>query len=66
VVATSSTSLPAPTVSPLHKDYREEMQKAADVLNKIRPGGIVVKNFETLSAGVKTLADLSEGLQLSN
>lgn len=66
VIATSSTSLPAPTVSPLHKDYREEMQKAANVLNKIRPGSIVVKNFETLSAGVNTLADLSEDLQLSN
>ena len=27
VVATSATSLPAPTVSPLHKDYREEMKR---------------------------------------
>jgi len=66
VVATSATSLPAPTVSPLHKDYRDEMKKAAEVLNTIKPGGIEVKNFDSLSAGVKVLADVSEALELSN
>ncbi len=66
VIATSATSLPAPTVSPLHKDYREEMKRSADVLNTIKPGSIEVSNFETISGGVKILADLSQGLQLSN
>jgi CRISPR-associated protein Cst2 len=66
VVATSATSLPAPTVSPLHNEYREEMNRAADVLNTIKPGSVEVKDFETLSGGVKVLADLGEGLQLSN
>jgi CRISPR-associated protein Cst2 len=66
VVTTSATSLPAPTVSPLHNDYREEMQKAAEVLNKVKPGSIEVKNFESLSGGVKVLADLCEGLELPN
>jgi hypothetical protein len=58
--------LPAPTVSPLHNEYREEMKRAADVLNTIKPGSVEVKDFETLSGGVKVLADLGEGLQLSN
>jgi CRISPR-associated protein Cst2 len=66
VVATSATSLPAPTVSPLHKDYREEMKRTADVLNTIKPGSVEVTQFESLSAGVKVLADLSENIQLSN
>jgi CRISPR-associated protein Cst2 len=66
VVATSATSLPAPTVSPLHKDYREEMQKAAEVLNRIKPNSIQMRNFESLSSGVEVLADLAEGLELAN
>ena len=66
VIATSASSLPAPTVSPLHKDYRAEMQKAADVLNRIKPKTVQVQNFESISGGVKILADLSEALQLPN
>ena len=64
VVSTSATSLPAPTVSPLHKEYREEMNRAADVLNTIKPGSIEVKEFETLSAGLKVLVDFAAGVEL--
>jgi len=66
IVSVSATSLPAPTVSPLHNDYREEMKKAADVLNKVKPGSIEVQGFDSLSAAVKVLADLCEGLELPN
>lgn len=66
VVATSATSLPAPTVSPLHDNYRDQMEKAADVLNGIKSGGVRVVKFETLADGVRTLADLSNGIELPN
>jgi CRISPR-associated protein Cst2 len=66
VVATSATSLPAPTVSPLHDNYRDQMGKAADVLNGIKPGGVHVEKFETLADGVRILADLSNGVELPN
>jgi hypothetical protein len=66
VIATSATSLPAPTVSPLHDNYREQMGKAAQVLNGLRPGTLAVTQFESLADGVKILADLSGGVELPN
>ena len=59
IVATSATSLPAPTVSPLHDNYREEIGKTAAVLNAIRSDGVQVVSFASLSEGVKVLADIA-------
>jgi CRISPR-associated protein Cst2 len=64
VLVTSATSLPAPTVSPLHPRYREEMERAAEVLNAVKPNSVEVRRFESLSEGVKALAGLCDGLEL--
>jgi len=64
IIATSATSLPAPTVSPLHDDYENEITKTADVLNGIRPAGVSVTKFGSLSGGVKILADFAAGVEL--
>lgn len=64
VVATSATSLPAPTVSPLHDNYRDQMKDAADVLNLMRPNGVNVMRFGSLAEGVRILADLSQSVEL--
>ncbi len=64
VVATSATSLPAPTVSPLHNNYIDQMQRTADVLNGIKSGGIHVSQFETLADSVRILADLANNVEL--
>jgi CRISPR-associated protein Cst2 len=64
IVATSSTPLPAPTVSPLNDKYPEEMEGVAGVLNGIRANGVETKRFTTLTDGVKILADLAATLQL--
>lgn len=64
IVATSATSLPAPTVSPLHDNYREEIGKTAAVLNAIRSDGVQVVSFASLSEGVKVLADIAGRLEL--
>jgi CRISPR-associated protein Cst2 len=64
IVATSATSVPAPTVSPLHDNYREEIGKTAAVLNAIRADGIQVVPFASLSEGVKVLADIAGRLEL--
>jgi CRISPR-associated protein Cst2 len=66
VVATSASSLPAPTVSPLQDGYREEMEKSAAVLNGIRPGSVRVSRFASLSEGIKVLAELAGGVELPN
>lgn len=64
VVAVSSTSLPAPTVSPLNDNYREQITQTATVLNSIRSGGVGVQQFETLADGVGVLAGIAAELDL--
>ncbi len=64
VVAISATSLPAPTVSPLNGNYRDQVTQAAEVLNGIRTGGVTVGRFDTLADGVKILADVAADLQV--
>lgn len=66
VIAISGTSLPAPAVSPLHDNYRDEMEKAADVLNGMRPGSVRVTSFRSLAEGVSLLADLAGGIDFAN
>lgn len=64
IVAASSTSLPAPTVSPLHKNYREQMTAAGEVLNGIRPATVRTAEFESLADGIKVLAELASNVEL--
>jgi CRISPR-associated protein Cst2 len=64
VVASSSTSLPAPTVSPLNDNYRDQITQAATVLNGIRSEGVAVRRFETLADGVSVLAGIAADLDL--
>jgi CRISPR-associated protein Cst2 len=63
-VAFSSTSLPSPTVSPLHDNYRDQITRVAGVLNTIRASGVTVKSFDTLADGVKVLAEVANNLQV--
>lgn len=63
-IAISGTSLPAPTISPLHDDYQEEMAKVAGVLNSIHPGAVAVMPFATISDGLKVLADAAAKLEV--
>lgn len=64
VVAVSSTSLPAPTVSPLHDNYRDQIRESSAVLNSIRADGGRVMGFDSLAAGVKVLADLATDIEV--
>ena len=62
VVTVSSTSLPAPTVSPLHDNYRDQAVQAATVLNSIKMNSVEVESFDTLADGVKVLAGVAKDL----
>lgn len=64
MVAVSSTSLPAPSVSPLHDNYRDQVAQAAKVLDGIQANGVRVTRFDTLADGVKVLAEVAADLQL--
>ncbi|MHB1006513.1 MAG: DevR family CRISPR-associated autoregulator [Chloroflexota bacterium] len=63
VVTCSSTSLPAPTVSPLNDSYLEQIEETARVLNAIEPGSITVIPFESLAGGARQLALIAAGLE---
>lgn len=65
IVASSRTSLPAPTVSPLNDGYRDQVKRSASVLNTVKPGSVEVKTFDTLSAGVEVLADAAKDLAIA-
>lgn len=64
VMAFSSSSLPAPTVSPLHNNYQAQVKELAVVLNGIKPGTVSVYEFSTFADGVRVLVDIAQKLQL--
>jgi|SRR5579864_653150 len=57
-IALSHGSLPAPTVSALNLAYREEIDAVASALNRIRPGCIEVKGFDTPGQFAELMAGL--------
>lgn len=63
-VATSETSLPAPTVSPLNDNYRDQMDQIVQALNGIHSDAIRATRFSTLADGVKALADIASQVEL--
>lgn len=63
-VATSATSLPAPTVSPLNDNYRDQMDQVVQVLNGIHANATNAIRFETLADGIRTLADIASQVEL--
>jgi CRISPR-associated protein Cst2 len=65
IVATSATSLPAPTVSPLNDNYRDQMDQVVQVLNTIQTGTGTATRFDTLADGVKTLTAVASAVELT-
>jgi CRISPR-associated protein Cst2 len=64
VVATSATSLPAPTVSPLNDGYRDQVRDIASVLNGVHAGGVTISSFDTLADGARALIQIAENLDV--
>lgn len=57
-VTTSTSSLPAPTVSALNNGYEEEINRVAAVLNAIHLNSIKVHSFRGLSGFTEAIATL--------
>jgi CRISPR-associated protein Cst2 len=64
VIAVSSNSLPAPTISPLVENYREQIQASSEACNRLEPGSTRVHRFGSMSEGVDLLATLAGELEL--
>jgi CRISPR-associated protein Cst2 len=59
IIATSTSYLPAPTMSPLSDDYRTQMESIRDTLNQIAPDCVRTYAFEDLAGAVARLHMLS-------
>ena len=59
-VSVSTDVIPAPTISPLTPDYREEIERVAEALNGLRPDAVTVFPFETLSDFARVMRELVE------
>ena len=60
VVSLSSQLVPAPTLSPLNTSYLEELEQIAGQLNRIRPGALTLRPFESLAEFTKIMSDVSQ------
>ena len=60
-VVTYTTSLvPAPTVSAINENYREEVEKVTTTLNRLENDSVHAKKFDSISALTEILVDLAE------
>jgi CRISPR-associated protein Cst2 len=60
IIATSTSYLPAPTMSPLSDEYRTQMDSIRDTLNLIAPDCVRTYAFEDLAGAVAQLHKLSD------
>lgn len=58
VVTYSTAVVPAPTVSPLNRTYREDIEGIAEALTKLHPNAVIVKRFNSLAEYTFTLQEL--------
>ena len=63
VISTSTSYLPAPTVSPLAGDYREQIESITATLNKLSPNSVTCKKFDCLASGIGVLEEIATGIQ---
>jgi len=59
VLATSSSYLSAPMLSPLSERYREEISSIAETLNRITPDAVDTRSFDGVAGGVALLEQIA-------
>ena len=62
IISTSTSHLPAPTVSPLCAEYCEQMEKISATLNKLSAESVEARQFSDLASGVALLEEISVGV----
>jgi len=60
IIGISSQLVPAPTISPLNRDYQKELEQIAGGLNTLHPGTVTLQRFESLGAFTTILTELIE------
>lgn len=59
VVSLSTKILPAPTVSPLNDEYKNEIKRVADALNQIETSAIELCKFDSLGEYAEVMANIA-------
>ena len=59
VVSLSTKILPAPTVSPLNAEYKDEIKRIASALNQIEADAVELREFESLGGYAEVMANLA-------
>jgi CRISPR-associated protein Cst2 len=62
VVTTSTSYFPAPMLSPISANYRDEVAAISETLNRITPDAVHARGFDSLAEGVALLERISTGL----
>jgi len=63
VVSVSHQVMPAPVLSPLDGDYRQEVERVAAALASLKPGAIIVHRFDSMGQFADTMKQLIEETQ---
>ena len=58
VVAVSSDVVPAPTMSPINSKYRQQLRGIREALEKVRPGAVMLSEFDSLAQFSGVMAEL--------
>jgi CRISPR-associated protein Cst2 len=61
VVSYSVKVVPAPTVSPLNDNYRDDIESVKEALNKLHAEAVTVERFESLAGFTQIMQQLIEG-----
>ena len=60
VVTITNQVMPAPTLSPLDANYREELERVVQALNRLRPGAIVMHRFDSMGQFAELMQNVIE------
>lgn len=60
VVSATSQVMPAPALSSLDQDYRQEVERVAGALNGLKPGAVAVHRFDSMGQFAEVMKGLIE------
>ena len=62
-VSVTNQVMPAPALSPLDEDYRQEVERVAGALNGLKPGAIAVHRFDSMGQFAEVMKRLIESTE---
>ena len=60
VITTTSQVMPAPALSPLDENYRQELERVTMALNSLKPKAMTIQPFESIGHFTETMKNLME------